>query len=88
MSETKEIQGCLYDSLIMASMWSPNSTDGMPSIGVWRLFDKCVRKSWILEREKKNKKNTKLEAIENNIQLIWLLYIGWFSYYLIFMWFY
>ena len=34
------------------------------------------------------KRQTKLEAIENNIKLIWLLYIVWFSYYLIFMWFY
>ena len=39
-------------------------------------------------RKDKEKKKTKLEAIENDIQLIWLLYIAWLSYYLIFMWFY
>ena len=34
-----------------------------------RLFDKCMRESWILEEAK-----IKLEVIENDIQLIWLLY--------------
>ena len=41
-----------------------------------------------LDFRKDRKKKTKLEAIENDIQLIWLLDIAWLSYYLIFMWFY
>ena len=43
-----------------------------------------MRESWILEETLK----TKLEAIKNGIQLIWSLYIIWFSYYLIFIWSY